>query len=101
MPIEHPVWGVVEGIAKPINCDCWWRRGWLRVAGCYLRLPALVFNRRLACRGAGFLSDALGLAVLPRDHMDATVLRILVVVDEIDAGRGVINLVWCWRVSKL
>ena len=91
----YPVWGVIERITEPINSD------WLRGAGCYLWLPDLVFNERLARRGAGFLSDALGLAFLPRDHMDATVLRILVVVDELDAGHGVINLVWCWRVPKL
>ena len=100
MPFTHPVWGIVEGVTEPINNVCWRRCGWCRGAGS-LRLPALVFNGRLARRGAGFLSGALGLAFLPRDHMDAAILRILVIVDEFDSGCGVVHLFWCWWVPKL
>lgn len=101
MPFEYPIWGVVEGVTEPASSD-WWC--WFRGASCYFGRGALVLvlSRRLVRRGLGFLGgDALGLAFLPRDHMNSAILRILVVVNELDAGRGVIDLGRCWRVPKL
>lgn len=70
MAFEYPVWGVVEGVAEPINTD-WRRQGWwCRFRGASRRFGhtalVLVLSRRLARRGVVSLSGGvLSLAFLP------------------------------------